>query len=487
MGVKGIFASNFAATCYSHHQKTVIYDAPGNDGLLQVKAFIGGLDITDGRYDTTEYHLFKTLATHHSNCEDFYSKCCPGATAATGPREPWHDIHARIEGPGALQIHQNFVERIMRQSEEATLRLYPVSDGEFNLESNPEFDDEDESWSFQLFRSITMDGAVFKDVERQHLLHTSKGNLVEHSIFRAYVQMIRNANSFVYIENQYFLGSAYNWSDDHQAQANHTIPREIAKKIVEKIAAGEPFAVYIVVPMFPEGVPSEAAIQEILFWQYRTMESMYQMIAAAIEEHGVGTSPSDYLMFFCLAKQEGPDDVPEDLEPAEPETPAETIRTTLRHPIYVHSKMMIVDDDYVIVGSANINQRSLGGNRDSEIAFGSWQPAHTWDGTGGEPRGGIHVFRLALWAAHLGGFDEVYLNPSSGDCIEKVKELTNSYWERYKDEEAFHDDVHLLPYPINVTPEGTVEPLEEPFNCFPDTEASVLGTKSGYMPSKLTT
>ena len=33
---------------------------------------------------------------------------------------------------------------------------------------------------------------------------------------------------------------------------------------------------------------------------------------------------------------------------------------TLRHPIYVHCKMLIVDDDYIIVGSANINQRSLG-------------------------------------------------------------------------------------------------------------------------------
>jgi phospholipase D1/2 len=36
--------------------------------------------------------------------------------------------------------------------------------------------------------------------------------------------------------------------------------------------------------------------------------------------------------------------------------------------IYVHSKLMIVDDKYVIIGSANINDRSLNGDRDSEIA-----------------------------------------------------------------------------------------------------------------------
>lgn len=36
--------------------------------------------------------------------------------------------------------------------------------------------------------------------------------------------------------------------------------------------------------------------------------------------------------------------------------------------IYIHSKLMIVDDMFVICGSANINDRSMLGKRDSEIA-----------------------------------------------------------------------------------------------------------------------
>lgn len=36
--------------------------------------------------------------------------------------------------------------------------------------------------------------------------------------------------------------------------------------------------------------------------------------------------------------------------------------------IYVHSKLMIVDDRVVICGSANINDRSMLGKRDSEVA-----------------------------------------------------------------------------------------------------------------------
>lgn len=46
--------------------------------------------------------------------------------------------------------------------------------------------------------------------------------------------------------------------------------------------------------------------------------------------------------------------------------------------IYVHAKGMIVDDEYVIMGSANINQRSMDGSRDTEIAMGAYQPHHTW-------------------------------------------------------------------------------------------------------------
>lgn len=36
--------------------------------------------------------------------------------------------------------------------------------------------------------------------------------------------------------------------------------------------------------------------------------------------------------------------------------------------IYVHSKLMIIDDEFALIGSANINDRSLTGNCDSEIA-----------------------------------------------------------------------------------------------------------------------
>jgi len=46
--------------------------------------------------------------------------------------------------------------------------------------------------------------------------------------------MIRNAENFLYIENQYFLGSAYAWLSDVETNADHTIPAEIAQKVKRK-------------------------------------------------------------------------------------------------------------------------------------------------------------------------------------------------------------------------------------------------------------
>jgi phospholipase D1/2 len=85
-------------------------------------------------------------------------------------------------------------------------------------------------------------------------------------------------------------------------------------------------------------------------------------------------------------------------------SPQENAAAAKRFMIYVHSKLMIVDDEYIVVGSANINQRSLDGTRDSEIAIGAFQPAHTLEGNskGPLPCGQVAGFRKALFLEHLG-------------------------------------------------------------------------------------
>jgi len=74
--------------------------------------------------------------------------------------------------------------------------------------------------------------------------------------------------------------------------------------------------------------------------------------------------------------------------------------------IYVHSKGMIVDDEYVISGSANINQRSMDGSRDTEIAMGGYQPHHTWLAKNNRPRGQVRNF---IYFSLITGSTKFYL------------------------------------------------------------------------------
>ena len=175
--------------------------------------------------------------------------------------------------------------------------------------------DPSQEWNVQVFRSITSDSAVFdqnKIRENPFVLSGKKGKKVESSIAQAYIQSIRNAQNFIYIENQYFMGSAYEWSEDTSILCNHTIPAEIVAKIKNKMFAGERFTAYIVIPMWPEGDPCSAPMQAILYWQTRTIEMMYREVGRSLREANVpphlGQHPTDWLMFLCPGTRVVPDE-----------------------------------------------------------------------------------------------------------------------------------------------------------------------------------
>ena len=308
------FQQKFAGSMYTHHQKSVVCDAPdpcAHDGRRKLVAYVGGLDLTGGRYDTPEHNIFKTLKTDHN--EDFRNSNAKSTPPTTGPREPWHDIHARVEGPIARDVLENFVERWVRQGE----GMPPLVDDNFCRQINPQAvsvcDDPSKEWNVQLFRSITSDSADLKIEGRERLVLTSKkGRLVEQSITQAYIQMIRHAKNFIYIENQYFMGSAFQWAEDFNVLCNHTIPVEITAKIKDKMFAGERFTAYIVIPMWPEGDPTSAPMQAILYWQFRTMQMMYKEVGKALREANVpphlGQHPTDWLMFLCPGTRVVPDE-----------------------------------------------------------------------------------------------------------------------------------------------------------------------------------
>ena len=82
----------------------------------------------------------------------------------------------------------------------------------------------------------------------------------------------------------------------------------------------------------------------------------------------------------------------------------------------------IVDDSYILTGSANINQRSLDGDRDSELAIGAYQPHRRGGGCSSGGGGEVFLFRMSLFREHLSRSDPVLADPRSEACASFVRE-----------------------------------------------------------------
>ncbi|XP_057980447.1 phospholipase D gamma 1-like [Malania oleifera] len=478
-------------TIYTHHQKTVVVDSDAGQNRRKIIAFLGGLDLCDGRYDTLQHSLFKTLQTVHK--DDFHNPTFVGNVVG-GPREPWHDLHCRIDGPAAYDVLNNFQERWLKASKPHGLKKLKMSydDALLKIERIPEIvgmfdypslgENDPESWHVQVFRSI--DSNSVKGFPKDPREATSKNLvcgkniLIDMSIHTAYVKAIRAAQHFIYIENQYFIGSSYNWSSHKDLGANNLIPMEIALKIAEKIRANERFSAYIVIPMWPEGAPTGAATQRILFWQHKTMQMMYETIYKALVEVGLedAFAPQDYLNFFCLGNREAVDWIDtSNVGSATPKTPQAQSRKNRRFMIYVHSKGMIVDDEYVILGSANINQRSMEGTRDTEIAMGAYQPFHTWARKLSNPHGQIYGYRMSLWAEHTGVIEDCFSQPETVECMRRVRSLGEMNWKQFAANEVTEMRGHLLKYPVEVDRKGKVRPLPG-CETFLDAGGNIVGS-----------
>lgn len=478
-------------TIYTHHQKTVIVDADAGYNRRKIIAFVGGLDLCDGRYDNPHHPLFRTLQTLHK--DDYHNPTYTGSTTGC-PREPWHDLHSKIDGPAAYDVLTNFEDRWLKASkphgikklkswDDALLRIERIP-GIVGSSDAPSVSENDtESWHVQIFRSIDSNSVRGfpkdpKEATKKNLV-CGKNVLIDMSIHTAYVKAIRSAQHFIYIENQYFIGSSYNWSSYKDLGANNLIPMEIALKIADKIRAHERFAAYIVIPMWPEGVPTGAATQRILFWQHKTMQMMYETIYKALVEVGLegAFSPQDYLNFFCLGNREAIDQTDPlwSGSPTAPNTPEALSRKSGRFMIYVHSKGMIVDDEYVILGSANINQRSMEGTRDTEIAMGAYQPEYTWARLKRHPYGQIYGYRMSLWAEHVGYIEDCFGQPETLECVRKVRSVGENNWQQFAADDPSEMRSHLIKYPVEVDRKGKVRPIPG-YETFPDVGGNIVGS-----------
>jgi phospholipase D1/2 len=300
----------------SHHQKVVVID----DKI----AFSGGLDLTQRRWDTPEHRSYDERRVD------------PGGHVYG----PFHDLQICVEGEIARELGQLSRQR-WRAATGESIMTAPAS--------------EKLIWPSHLAADVV-------DVE-VGLARTQPGSgstpQVTREVERLFLDSIRSARHFVYIENQYFTSP--------------TIAKAIARRLSE--ANGPEFV--MVLPRDQTG------------W---------------IEESTMGLLRSQALRTVERADRYGR------FRAYYPVVPG-------LHDGYVkvHSKVMIVDDVFVRVGSANLNGRSMGMDTECDLAFEAAER--------GEVKDAIGRLRSSLLGEHL-GIDPIELNArflSNGSLLETVE------------------------------------------------------------------
>lgn len=158
-------------------------------------------------------------------------------------------------------------------------------------------------------------------------------------IEQLYIDMIASAERFIYSENQYF-----------------TSPK-IAAAIVDRLAQRPDLEIVMVQPLTADGWIEQVAMDG-------TRVRLCRMIGES--------DPDDRFRIYYPQTQGGT-------------------------PIYVHAKVMIVDDRMVRIGSSNMNNRSLGLDSECDVLVEASQA-----GNAGLASEAIRGIREGLLAEHLG-------------------------------------------------------------------------------------
>ncbi|SFJ65703.1 Phospholipase D Active site motif-containing protein [Amycolatopsis sacchari] len=169
----------------------------------------------------------------------------------------------------------------------------------------------------------------------------------EFTVLDAYLRALRSARRLVYLENQFL------WSP------------EIAEVLIGKLRnpPDDRFRVVLLLPRKPSNGADTTRGQ--LGRLLDADDGNRRLVAATISAHDGGTSA----------------------------------------PVYVHAKLGIVDDAWLTVGSANLNEHSLFNDTEVNVAT--------------DDRDLIRATRLRLWAEHLGRA-EAELDGDPADVVDRV-------------------------------------------------------------------
>lgn len=304
---------------WAHHEKILSID--------HELAFVGGLDLCFGRWDTPEHILTDdkddgryTEKNEHEGPDkvhitpadlkdfpdnpevwpgkdysnprvlDFHTLDKPYAELydrSKIPRMAWHDISMCVLGQPARDVARHFVQRW-----NYLIRTKPPRKPVPMLLPPPEYLPAD------------LDKAGITGTCEMQILRSS-GNWslgldeTECSIHTAYCELIRESEHFVYIENQFFITS----TEVEGTQIVNGIGNALVERIIRAHKNKELWKAIIVVPMMP-GFPGSVdnsegtALRYIMKCQFNSISRGPKSIFGKLRTAGI--DPAHYINFFGL-------------------------------------------------------------------------------------------------------------------------------------------------------------------------------------------
>ena len=393
---------------WANHEKSVVVD--------RSIAFIGGIDLAFGRWDTHSHELTDDYPCvgENKNCsfDHNHARCCRwpgkdyGNTFTGGPRTnfskpmddyvnrrnvsrlPWHDVGCSFTGQPAQDVSNYFIKRYNNHCQSCPKI---TSDREYSVIPN----------------------YSGHDVRIQVLLSAGWWTECEASIHYTYLEAIKNSKHFIYIESQFFI------------EVENKIMSALVDRIIRAYENDEDFHVVLILPLKPEFAEDWFAkgvnIQKILFDLIsKTIKTGKHSLHNRLETANISTD--QYFSVYGLRTHD-------------------TLNNKLiTEIIYVHSKIMIVDDQVAIIGSANVNDRSMDGSRDSELAviiedlkmIDGWMNSQTF-----QVGSFSHSLRCHLMREHLGllGNENNTISvedPIDSTTLNQIKEIAKKNTDIYE-------------------------------------------------------
>ncbi|MFN2185801.1 MAG: phospholipase D-like domain-containing protein [Anaerolineae bacterium] len=311
-GGHGAIDTRFPGFSGGHHQKFNVTRGPDGEWV----ALVSSADFFFARWDTPDH-----LAENPER---------PAKGGAT------HDVGLKVRGPAVADIGLTFAER-WNDTSSVGATAPPIR---VKMPTN-----------FLSARSSSL-GPHSVQVLRTYPHINGQGGYTwshqgEFTIWAAYLNAIRQATRYIYIEDQYF----YPFHDPpfFASATGRRLETDIVYQLGQALKRG--VDVVALVPGRNDAIWKHYEIQQ----RWRAAEYLHD-IATAHRAHGN--------FIICFLHNGGNDPV-------------------------VHAKLMLVDDEYALVGSANICQRSIA--YISELQLGVVDAENRL----------VRDLRLALWQEHL--------------------------------------------------------------------------------------